>query len=449
MTAPINFPTIQAPQVVAPKRSDLDGFAEFLAALSAQRDERAVRREQLDMQRRQLANSETKDKFQMEQDKRKLEQDELLIQADEAAERYAREITTDPGADENTISAVLARAVSENKKIAPFISKAIMQQVQQQQQTLASVAQRKAAQSGAVTAGVNADVATATKDDRIAAGKLEDEVVAAQLTAANHAAEASRLGAILARDQINLDPARRSQISQFMAAGKTLGEAYRAVGRTVPAGADPNFRLDAGDEGGAAGAAARKQKGLAAQAQLGVETLRAAGSIPLSVGADIFRVALAKEGVLGAGARALANKSLTPAERQTVQGYMLLGQAYMVHVTGATATNTQSQVFMNTIVAFASDDPKTIQQKITIQNLLPQLIAQGLGPSDIARAMAAEAAKLGMNEKQLKALRAQVPVAQKYEASPEYQQKVKGAAAAPTDAVNGALARAGIRPPTP
>ena len=439
MTAPINFPTLNAPQVVQRPRSQLDGFAEFLNTLSEQRNNRAVQREQLDNARRNLENSETMDKFTRDKTKREQDLADLALQADELADPYARIIATDPNASEQTISSIIGKAVSENKKHAPYMASAIIKQVQGLQQTLTATAQSKSAQS-------KAKVDTATEDARIAAGNLEDDVQTAQLTAANNAAEASRLGAILTRDQINLDPARRSQISQFMAAGKTIGESYTAVGRDLPAGVDPNFKLDI--LGATGGQDARKQKGLAAQAELGRQMIRNAGNVPLSVPADVFRTALGKDGVLGTLSRSLANKALSPEERQVVQGYMTLGQAYMVHVTGATATNTQSQVFMNTMAIFKGDDPKTVQQKIAFQNLLPSLIAQGLGPADIANAMLNAGLETGMSKDKIKALQAAVPLARKYESSPEYQQKVKGAGS-PADAVNGALSRAGIRPPTP
>ena len=444
MTAPINFPSISAPQLAPPKRGQLDGFAEFLTALQGQREERADRQERLNMERRRLDSALETDKLTKQETQRKLDIADMRLQAEKIAEPFSTQVALHPSADKDDIAAVREQLVrTTDKKLLPYTLEAFDDGILKTQDVMFKIAQRESAQSKA-----RVDVAT-EKPDISKAGS----------DAKRAATEAKRSEVQLQHDVVVLNTAKVQQalaniektygagrVQRSMAvlnSGGTIAEALRLEGLPVPDGVDPNFRLPKLEGSGSDKA---KQEGLAGQALAGSTLLELAKHKKLSLKADIFRSMAGKAGVIGAVGRHATNKNLEPEERQALQGYNLLGQAYAQHVTGATATDSQMQVFNNTIIAFEDDDDETYKQKIVIQRLLPRLISRGLKPSQIAAAMVEEAERIGMEPGRIAILRAQIPLAAMYENSPEYGKVVPPTSVVPD---SSAAARRYKAPPIP
>jgi hypothetical protein len=162
MTAPsFNFPNL-TPQQAVPSRSRLDGFAELLASIQDRRAQRDIAREQLTLEKRRVENSETMDKHQIEQDTRKQDIADRRLRASDAVDRYVAEALQDPHLTPTKLSDIRARMIKENEKdLLPYLNEAFDTELQAQQQTLKSVADRQAAEAGA-------EVATKTKGNVIA-----------------------------------------------------------------------------------------------------------------------------------------------------------------------------------------------------------------------------------------------------------------------------------------
>lgn len=161
MTAPsFNFPNLTPPQAV-PSRSRLDGFAELLASIQDRRAQRDIARQSLALDKRRVEQSETMDKFQVEETKRKHDVEERRLRANDAVDRYVAEALQDPHLSPTKISDIRSRMVKENDKdLSPYLNEAFDTELQAQQNTLKSVADRQAAEA-------QAEVATKTKGNAI------------------------------------------------------------------------------------------------------------------------------------------------------------------------------------------------------------------------------------------------------------------------------------------
>lgn len=425
MTAPITFPTIQPAQVVPRQDSGEDSLLRFFLDLQNQREQRDARRAQLDMQRQALVSNLETDKLTRDQKKRELEIADLREQAASIADDYALQFMSLGSKADNTAAIGIAQKMYEqnpDKKLKPYLAAAFAERVKNQQEMLGKIATRTTEESGA-------RVATATEGAKVETGNLQPTLTRAQLAVVNQQLTNAQLEEKLKQDEINLDPARRQQITQMLEGGATLGEAYKNVGRDLPAGADPNWRMDLKGTGGALAA---RNRGLAAQAEMGLSQI----SVPLSGKADFFRMVQSSEGLVGVVGRRVINPRLSPAERQTIQGYGLLTQAYRTYVTGQQSSNTERLALENTIVAWATDDPATQMRKKAVANLLPRVIAAGMSPTEIMDALIAENLRLGAPKKVIDVLTGQRAIAAKYELTPEYKQGTRGGAAVQPDALD-------------
>lgn len=444
MTAPINFPTLSPPQVVAPRRSDLDGFAEFLVALENNRAARAEARKRLDLEELRTKNDLETSKLERDAKMQDMERKRLAIEAEEVAAPFVLQFQALGDKATPAEALKLARTMHEsnkNKKLTALLDDAFSNGVMQAQQLRSQFA-------ATTTAETNAAKGVATKDADIEVANLRPQVEKAQLAVAQQQLELSQLDKLIKQDAINLDPARRSQIINDLQGGWTVGQAYARAGRPVPTGVDPELRYPgaAGAGGGTLSAAEAKNEGLSKLAARGLTQLMVADFKPLSGKADAFRAVAKKEGILGAVQRWALNPKLTPEERRVLQGYALVGQAFATYITGASATDAQINMFLNTVTILQDDDPATQQQKRAFLKELPSMIS-GRNPVEIVDEMIKFGSQIGMSQEKLAELAKARDAAQKFMASPAYKKTAGQPLTAPDGVpINPALAAAGIRP---
>ncbi len=367
MTAPINFPTISPPQIAPPRRGQLDGFAEFLTALQGQQEERAARREQLDMQRRALDSNLEGDKLSREKTKREIEVADLKLKASEIADRYAREATTTPGLDAAGISEIMGRMVStEDKKLAPYLTAEFMQQVKGHQETLASVAERIKAQSGAkvatgteagAIAGANANnsVAVATAGSRISEAKTNAET--AKINKDNAALERT----MRTLQTQGFDAQRLSAALDYArASGLPWGVVAKQHGLPLIAGGlKPDFVFPDAAKSAAAAAADKT----ASQLRTANDAINALGDRGLSIAAN----ASLSRGPIIAG---MINASIPREQQEAVAAYapfMAVVQSFQVK--GAASDQDVARM-QRAYVTLASDAPSVRAQKALVRTAL-------------------------------------------------------------------------------
>lgn len=435
----ISFPVGSPPQQAAPRKSDLDGLAELLMAVTQNRRQLALSREQLELQKQEFEQRKLEGGVRVEgaqlenaKKKRELEDADNQTKAEEAANDAIGVFLMQGDSSPEAISKMRVSLITDprHKKYAARLDNALTTGLRNTESLKAGIAER-------ITKEVGAGVAVATKDDTIAGIKASTEKAITDAQRAGVELRTSRVNETLAKMSLTHDPARMNTFQRYLELGQPAGQAARLARVSLPPGITPDYTLDGA--GGKGGADKQKAEALGSQARMGLELVEAAGNLPLSAKADLFRTSQSKGGVVGVLTKHLLNPQLAVGERQVVQGYLLMSQAYAIHVTGATATDQQMQLFSNTIIPLASDDMATRAKKQTVLRLLPDLIARNLKPADIAARMAQEAKRIGMTPAQIKLLEAQIPVAQRYQRSPEYMQNVRPPAAGARDGTRGAV----------
>lgn len=425
MTSPIQFPSISPPQLAPQKESSLHGLAELTLAIVHGRQQLAIRRQQLEQEKLRTAAqlaTDTQERAGAAADLRKklkdIELQQQRVDAGEIASRHVQAILGAPGGITPSVYAeTRQRAMSENNKLAPYIAEAFDAQLGNAQQALATSAQRRAEE-------VRARVGEHTEAAQTATALAQPTLVRLQI-------KNEQLMARLRQDELELDPARRAQFTAILQGGGTAGDAYRIIGRTRPADVPENYRLPGARQAAGGGAAAQQTQSISDQMALGNSLIDAAnegGRVPITI-----RGTLVRSG--NPFAVMALNPHLAPRERQIIQGYQLLAQAYALHVTGTTASNTQMQLFQNTVVDQRGDDEATYKQKRAVRHALVLLVQSGAKPTEVTAGLLDAATRAGMPTNVLSIIRAQAALAKKYEASPQYRQQ-QGLSLTPGDATN-------------
>lgn len=176
MTAPISFPTLQAPQVATRRSSNIDGLAELLVGIAQHRQQLALQRDQLDLERQrtedQLANSSENRAASAQERKQKqqeFDQKQQALQSQDIAETEIGNMLQLGGITPDRMNEARARMLetAKQKKLPPtMLLGALDEAVQRNEKTFAEIAQRKTAESGA-------RVATATEAPTIARAKTD------------------------------------------------------------------------------------------------------------------------------------------------------------------------------------------------------------------------------------------------------------------------------------
>lgn len=381
MTAPIQFPSISPPQVVRAERP-LDGFAELLVAVQGQRAERAARLKQLALEERRVASAENLDKFQIDEIKRKTELERNELEAEEAAERYVAEAVIDPDLTPDKLSAIRARMITENKKIAPWISKAFDTQFSARQSTLKSVADRR-------TAETTARVAGATADNTIAQSATDR---------ARSATEAQRAQVELALSQDVQNYGQRGHLfAQFLQVpGTTAATAARLAGMPLPKGVPPDFMFPAKP-----GESNAQTDVLLANMELANTAIDAAKDPGLKGAAW---TQLTKSTIMGIPSALLTDPLMSDDQKALVSAYSALILPLNKLMSGARASDLDLTTARQTIVTRAGDGEKTRAQKALLRQMLPIVFAAQERGEPVSAAMRdvldrAEAA--GMDKKLL------------------------------------------------
>lgn len=428
MTAPINFPSISAPQLVD-SRSQLEGLGEFMLALQQGRQQIAQARERLALERQrtedQLKNSEENRSASAEDRKRakdKFDQEQRVLDAADLVHGKLAELrATGQWAPEH-INKAFVGLVQSNKKLADEIGSVFWPSVGKQEQAVTEIAQRRSAE-------VAANVAEQTERTTVEGARTA-------LANARVALNINQIQQGLLTLQQQRDPSRVAVAENLFARGIPWGQAREAAG-LAPGGIPDDAVLPGAGTGGAQATAMAP---IASMFKLGKTMVDAAGNSGLT-DLSAFRLTTRIQTLDLA-----LNKLTSPEQRQQVQGFRLMGTAFGRYISGQQSTDREALRLMNILAVLKSDDTETRAQKRAVVDIIGNVIdaaAQGtMSPVAAMDMIIGAARERGMSGRALELMRQQRADAARFET----RQTRPGATRAPADAARrpGDTAPAGM-----
>ena len=381
MTSPVNFGNFSPPQVVPARDEGWGDLARILVSVAQGRQQIAARRDELALQRDKFKHDVEMDKPEKE---RRLKELERASNATEAADIVAQRLPgllLAPGDRAENLTKLRVELIQGNRKLAPFISAALDAQVKGLEDAATGIAQRRTAES-------TARVTTETEPERIAKPKVD-------LAASRVVLETARIEQGLEQLRKDRDPQR---IQTALAAWEFVPTwaGARKVAGLAPGGIPDNAVRP--KDAGAGGARMQDLAAIGQLATLGNAMIEAVPDAPVLL--SKLRMS-AGQGPLGTlmseGAAALTS----PAQRQLVQGYLMLGTAFGKYITGQQSSEREAQRLINITAEPSSADPATREQYRLVRRGIVSIINQAsqgqLTPSAAAALIAEQANTLQLS----------------------------------------------------
>jgi hypothetical protein len=215
VTGPFNFGSMQPAPLVRgpePQRGGLGEFAQFLMALQSAQEDRAAKRERLDMDRRAFDENVEMNKQTRILKQRELDASDAQLAADEFVDSYVRRALTDPGLDETKLSAIQGEMIAAaDKKQRPYVIKAFNTQFADGFKGIITRAEAQRVRT-------EADVSTATAGNRIRGAAASERSAVAGAAKDESGARVARGTERADIDAGNLKPELlRAQIASLLA----------------------------------------------------------------------------------------------------------------------------------------------------------------------------------------------------------------------------------------
>lgn len=366
----ISFPGISAPQQAAPRRSQLDGLAELLLAVTQARQDIALKKEGLALERQRtdasVAESGERAKAsaaQRAEEKRKREIEDLKLDAaSKAAVLYQKGLSTPGGLTPQVINALRLEA-AKDKKAAPYILDELDEFVKDGEGALAQHAERVTAQS-------NQNVATSTEAERITVGKSAPAVQKAQLDAAGAQLKA-------ATQQLDASKAtiRSMAINSWLnTPGSTIGQFRKDYSIQGMLGSLPDNTVSPAQKEGATISESQRTTLLGARQMLAAEALLTpaiakAGSVSL---ASQYRRTTKSESI-----EAVLNTFSDPTQKAIVRSQLGFLGGYILVMSGKAAN--EGEIIRSArgfLEGYGDTDPASLQNaKFLRQSMMSSAFA--------------------------------------------------------------------------
>lgn len=419
MTGPIVFPTLQ-PSSRQPARQQDSGADEFVELVLGIKH----RREQLELQRQQLEIQQNADSRDAAIDAATLRQkkDEATAKLEEneanriATEAYVSALTA-PGSltDPSNIERARLAAIKQNPKLGAKISMAFNDAIKTDQDTRASVAQRRINES-------EAERIEATQTVNIDRARTEGKTAEVQLSVAQitRAIESARLA---------LDPSRVAQMQGYMERGVAAGTARKLAGLGPIAGIPDDFVLPLlpGQDGN--GSVQQQRAGpLLQMFRAGRAMAEASGDINLSL------VNSLRSQSKSITLETLGNMLSGPRNRNLLEGVRMMAEPFRFFVSGQASAVAEAARLTSLIAPVVGDDADTRRSKRFVWDVVEksmQAAAQGTTtPTQTMDNILSAAREQKLKGESIKVLERMRETAAKFEASAEYKAQRPGRAQA-------------------
>ena len=421
----ISFAPISAPQLAPQKRSDLDGLAELLLAVTQARQDIAIKKQGLELERQRTEASVaesgervTASAAQRAEEKRKREiEDAKIAGADAAAVIYQGMLSAPGGITPQTINAAKLAAMSNpaHKKIAPYVLDELDDFIKDGEGALAQHAQRL----------------TNERAERVGKATETDQVTKIQTDAKNAIVELdlNRVRKSIADAQLAFDPTRASIAASVMGNGATLGAAFRIAGMKNTTGLPDDYVLPS-EATGKQTDATRRASGLLSAFRDARRNATSVGPVPLTF-VNSLRARSKGDGFVG-GTIASASNLISSDKQQTLlNAYSTMAQMWRFHVSGAASALGEASQLMQLVAPLVGDKPTTVLQKTQLQNAIEESMSKVTGaewsPKEAADHVLSAARANKMDAKVIAALQKERDAAAKFEISPQFKSRANAA----------------------
>ena len=431
----ISFAPISAPQLAPQKRSDLDGLAELLLAVSQARQDIALKKQGLELERQRTEASVaesgervTASAAQRAEEKRKREiEDAKIAGADRAALLYQGLLSTPGGVTPQAINAAKLEA-AKDRKLAPYILDELDDFIKDGEAALAQHATRR-------VDDVRMRVSEGTEPEQVA--KIKADASTAQTQAKNAVVEfdLNRVRKSIADAQLAFDPTRASIAASVMGNGAPLGTAFRIAGMKNTTGLPDDYVLPS-ELTGKQSDAQRRAEGLLSGFRLARQQATAIGPVPLTF-VNSVRARTKGDGLIGGTIASFANVISSDQQQRLFNAYNTMSQMWRFHVSGAASALGEASQLMQLIAPLTGDSPEAVLGKAQLQNTIEESMSRVVGaewnPQQAVDHLISVAKANKMDKKTLDALQKERVAAGKFMTSPQARMRA-GAPAAPGDA---------------
>lgn len=359
----ISFPGISAPQQVSQRKSDLDGLAELLLAVTAQRRQLAMRREELDLQKQEFEQRKLEGgtrvegaRLDNERKKRELEDADNLQKAREVVNDAIGTFLMKGDRSPKAISELRVSLIQDpkHKKYSRLVDEELTKALSNTEKLESDIATR-------ITQQTEADVKTQTKDSEITR-------IRADARRAVTLARTAEVQERIARAEERLGPGQRVGILEDMQrSGQTLGivRRIRGVGPIEGLSDDMTFAQLSGKADAEADAMANNMRvAVEALKTLKDPSLGKAALTQLTT-ASIFKLPV----------DIFTDRFMSDDQKAAVPLYATIAQGLNRLVNGARGSDLD---FMNArrAIAIKDTDPKKVrEQKFLMMTLLPEMLS--------------------------------------------------------------------------
>lgn len=429
----ISFAPISAPQQVVRKRSDLDGLAELLLAVTQARHDIAFKREGLDLERQRTEASiaegaarTASSKLDRKKKERELEVDLLKTEAADVAATIYQGMLSDPkGITPQAINEAKRATLSNpaHKKIAPYVLDELDDFIKDGEAALAQHATRRADD-------VRMRVSEGTEPEQVS--KIKADASTAQTQAKNALVELdlNRVRKSIEEARLRFDPQRVGTAASIIGNGAPAGTAFRIAGVPLPAGVDPNYVLP-NEALGKQSDAQRRAEGLLSGFRLARQQATAIGPVPLTF-VNSVRARTKGDGLIGGTIASFANTISSENQQRLFNAYNTMAQMWRFHVSGAASALGEAAQLMQLIAPLTGDSPNATLGKAQLQNAIEESMSRVVGaewnPQQAVDHLISVAKANKMDKKVLDALQRERVAAGKFMASPQARMRTGGAA---------------------
>lgn len=391
MTAPIRFPDIPSQMPIrAPRDDSANDLAQLLITIAQGRKQLAHKGEELKLQREEFEQRKSEagartegTRLDNEKKKRELEIADLRQQAEELVADALPGLLTNPeGRTPKAISELRVRLIQGNKKIAPYVDEAFTAVLKDTETLEGLIAQRRQGVANAQKAEATAPLAEKREKAEI------DNF--ARMTAASQAA------------------ITKSAFDAWQNSTQPWGVVRKEFG--LPKGEMDDNAVFVDPAKAGQGGATREQ---AARAAPLATQMRISGALidVLEGKRGLGLLGSVKRSMKAGLTSTLANKALSPEQRQLVQSTAAFSDAYRFYISGQQSADVEALRMMNTVVPEYGDDADTRRQKRLLRavqtSAVEEVAAGAISPLDAAERILIEATNLDMPAPVLAVLRAQ------------------------------------------
>lgn len=411
MTSPLQFPTLQPPQAVATPHP-LDGFAELLLNMRNHQQTIALERERLaDQKKRTEADIKSqaagdvragmKTAADLRKELKDADEHDKALQGAKLGTDAATLVFAAHGGptDENVQAARIKLIKGTPGPLMPMALSAFEAHLKDAAQTTSTSAEARLHTT-------EADVAGATKQDRIdlAKASLAHMHESLTLTKLQEANERARL-----RFGDSRDP------GQAMEHGVPAGTAYRLKGLPLPAGIDPNYTFPGTSK---KTEAQTQAEGMLGMFRDGLALVNSVGAAPLTL-MQTWRQRTDNNIVAGA-----ANLMSTSKQQQLFRGYEMMATAFTFGISGKQSAVAEQKRMAALLTPIAGDKPETQIATMRLWSAVDANLAKAAGfevtPTQAMDNIIQTAKAAHVSKDKMAILLAQRADAKTYEESPAY-----------------------------